>query len=104
MSRKSAVAASLQIYIKNITTDGTLQSFNSMNFLSSVNVNQSLKVDSTDDVKFESYKDQIYYVYFDSNIEKFKLSDPFDNELNTSIANQYNFESHRNKSSCWFYI
>ena len=94
MSRKSAVAASLQnISIKNISTDESLQSFNSMNFLSSVSVKKSLKVDSTDNVEFEPYKDEIYYVYFDNG--KFKLSDPFDNEIDTSIANEYNFKSNR---------
>merc|ERR1711934_1125718 len=101
MIRKKAVQAVLQtVNIKEMAQQPNMESSNSMNFLSSIKVDEGIKVDSTQNFDIQLYQDENYYVYYDDTLNKFKLSQPFTTLLDTSIQQNYDFQTLRVVTLC----
>ena len=67
MTRKSGVAATVQtLSVKNLATHESLQSNNAMSFSASIKVDDTLRVDDTDDLSTYTHVDEIYYIYYDN--------------------------------------
>ena len=94
MMRKSGVAATVQtLSVKNLATHESLQANNAMSFSASITVDDAIRVDDTGDLSTYIHTDEIYYIYYDNFISKFKLSKSFTSLLDTTIQQDYKFVS-----------
>ena len=101
MTRKSGVAATVQtLSVKSLATHESLQSNNAMSFSASIKVDDTLRVDDTSDLSAYTLVDEIYYIYYDNFVSKFKLSKSFTSLLDTTIQQDYEFVQNPVLSLC----